>query len=242
MFYKEGIDFTNDKQMFNFLKNHFEYYTMNSWNRSQSIANNVKLYRLDLSGDWCVAWDLLNAGRYDTIKDIIRFWEEEHPGYKVVSNGRSDGYLVLTEDTASRPILPDAIAEAVDFDEYERFCEEFYGSVEENRGELVFYTELVQDFDKLCDELRDYCDALSTSKFEVIEMDKAVDRFNQEYADDLEYLGFSELSCDDAGRVDLSEITNLHCLCEAFTRIADRPGSSYELFVNEDSICYFKKL
>ena len=46
-FYKTGIDITNDKQMFNFLKNHFEYWTMNSWNRLSSVANKVKLYDLD---------------------------------------------------------------------------------------------------------------------------------------------------------------------------------------------------
>ena len=50
MFYKTGVDITNDKQMFNFLKNHFEYYTCNSWNGLRSVANNVKLYNLDLSG------------------------------------------------------------------------------------------------------------------------------------------------------------------------------------------------
>ena len=32
MFYKTGVDITNDKQMFNFLKDHFTYPTMNSWN------------------------------------------------------------------------------------------------------------------------------------------------------------------------------------------------------------------
>ena len=30
MFYKTGVDITNDRQMFEFLKGHFEYPTMNS--------------------------------------------------------------------------------------------------------------------------------------------------------------------------------------------------------------------
>ena len=31
MFYKTGVDITNEKQMFNFLKGHTTYYTANSW-------------------------------------------------------------------------------------------------------------------------------------------------------------------------------------------------------------------
>ena len=43
MFYKKGIDITNAKQMFEFLKGHYMYDTMNSWNGLKSIANNVKI-------------------------------------------------------------------------------------------------------------------------------------------------------------------------------------------------------
>ena len=43
MFYKTGVDITNDRQMFEFLKGHFEYHTMSSWNRLYSIANDVKM-------------------------------------------------------------------------------------------------------------------------------------------------------------------------------------------------------
>ena len=58
MFYKKGIDITNAKQMFKFLRGHYMYDTMNSWNGLKSIANNVKIYNLKLDGD---AW---NALRY----------------------------------------------------------------------------------------------------------------------------------------------------------------------------------
>ena len=79
MFYKKGIDITNDKQMFNFIKNHFEYYTMNSWNRLASIANNVKLHRMHLTGDWTVAYNLLVNGEYETVNDFLYCWAEDHP-------------------------------------------------------------------------------------------------------------------------------------------------------------------
>jgi hypothetical protein len=101
------------------------------------------------------------------------------------------------------------------------------------------FTKLVRDFDRLCDELRAYVDELSNLKFEVVEMEKAVEDFNNNYADDLEYLGFDELSCDGTGRVDCSEIRELDCLFEAFLRIAARPDSSYRVKCDDNSVvCY----
>ena len=75
MFYKKGIDITNDKQMFNFLKDHYTYSTMNSWNGLHSIANNVKIYKLNLSGDCYNALALLQADDYFTINMMIEDWE-----------------------------------------------------------------------------------------------------------------------------------------------------------------------
>ena len=222
MFYTKGIDITNDKQMFNFLKSHFTYWTMNSWNRLWSIANDVKLYNLKLSGDWSVALDLLDAGEYENINWMIQDWAKEHSGYEVCFNGRCGGYLVLMNNDNNSGVLPEAIDECEDYEEYKRYCKEFYGSVKANRAELVYYTKLVQDFDKLCDQLRNYCDELSNLKFEVIEMQKAVDNFNEEYADDLEILEFDYLRCDDEGIVDISEIIMLKSLHEAFLRLAKR--------------------
>ena len=95
MFYVKGIDITNDRQMFEFLKNHFQYYTMNSWNRLKSIAHNVKIYNLKLSGDSWTALALLQDDDYFEVNLMIEDWEAEHPNYKVGFNGRSGGYLVL---------------------------------------------------------------------------------------------------------------------------------------------------
>lgn len=229
MFYKTGIDITNDKQMFNFLKNHFEYYTMNSWNCLKSIANKVKLYTLGLSGDWAVALSLLETGGYDEISYMIQEWQRDHNGFEVYFNGRSGGYLILKEDDQSGHMLPDYITESVDYEEYKRYCKEFFGAVRDNRDELVFYTKVVQDFDKLCDRIRDYCDELSNIKFETIEMEKAVYEFNDLYADDLDLLGFAPLTCDENGVVDIAEIMALQCLVQAFWRVADRKKQGYTL-------------
>jgi hypothetical protein len=244
MFYKTGIDITNDKQMFNFLKNHFEYWTANSWNRLSSIANKIKLYNLDLTGDWAVAYDLLAAGEYETINDMLIAWAEQHPGFEVHFNGRSGGYLVLCNNDDNSHVLPEEITESEDYDEYKRYCKEFYGSVKANRSDLVFYTKLVQSFDRLCDELRDYCDELSHQSFEFIEMQKAVDKFNDEYADDLEYLGFDYLKMDNEGAVNVSEIFALKALADAFVRIclARCKDYSYDLdWIDKDSL-HIKKV
>lgn len=244
MFYQKGIDITNDKQMFNFLKNHFEYWTANSWNRLGSIANNVKLYNLGLSGDWGVAYDLLAAGEYEAINDMCRMWAEFHNGFEINFNGRSGGYLVLRNNDNNYHVLPEEIIEAEDYEEYKRWCREAYGSVKANRDTLVFYTKLVQDFDKLCDQLRDFCDELSHQTFEFIEMQKAVDQFNDEYADDLEYLGFDYLKMDNEGAVNVSEIFALKSLADAFIRIclAKCTEYGYDLdWIDEDSL-HIKKV
>ena len=230
MFYVKGIDITNDKQMFNFLKDHYQYYTLNSWNGLKSIANNVKVYNLKLSGDCWAVLDFLNNESYDSINSMIEDWEYEHPGYKVYFNGRSGGYLVLCNAKDNKCVLTDDVDECEDYEEYKRFCKDYYGSVKENRRDLVAMVKLVQDFDKLCDELRDYCDHLSKLDFKKEAMQEAVDTFNDYYYDDLSYLGFSELICED-GKVNIEEISQLTSLVEAFFNIANRPSLGYKVKV-----------
>lgn len=45
-FYEKKVNTKDRKEMIAFLKNHFRYDTMNSWNRSTSYANNVKNLQL----------------------------------------------------------------------------------------------------------------------------------------------------------------------------------------------------
>ena len=150
MFYKTGIDITNDKQMFNFLKEHFEYPILltSSWTRAYSIANNVKVYNLKLSGDCWTALSLLESDNFDTIRWMLADWEREHPGYEVFFNGRSNGYLVLKEQHLNEHVLPYEIVNFDTYEDYKEFCREEYGSVKATRDDLRFYTQLVRDFDK----------------------------------------------------------------------------------------------
>ena len=237
MFYVKGIDITNDRQMFEFLKNHFQYYTMNSWNRQKSIAHNVKIYNLKLSGDHWTALTFLQDDDYFTVNQMIEDWEAEHPNYKVGFNGRSGGYLVLYPAQRCDCILSADVDECESYEEYKRYCREFYGSVKANRYDLVQMVQLVQDFDKLCDEIRDYVDELSNRNFLVEAIKESVERFNEQYSDDLELLGFDELTVK-LDKVDISEISTLSCLYEAFLRVASKRDLGYRLERDGDYVYY----
>ena len=188
MFYKKNVDICNAKQMFNFLKGHYKYDTMNSWNGLKSIANNVKAYNLGLEGDWGTALQYLEEDEYFTINMMIEDWEAEHKGYEVIFNGRSGGYLVLTSRHSNGNILPDIIADN-DYEGFKEDCKYYYGGVKYYLPELREYTKLVQDFDKLCDQLRDYCNELSKRNFAEDKVVSVLDDFIWSYRDDMNYDG-----------------------------------------------------
>lgn len=218
-FQKTGIDICSAKSMFNFLNEHFRYSTMNSWNRMESIANCVKVDEMELASDPYVALRYLEAEEYFTINDMIRDWEALHPGYQVGFNGRSGGYLVLYNKGNMRSIVPDEID---GYDSYEDWKEDLkrYGyRVSDFFRMLRDTTELVRDFDKLCDELRAYTETLGFGKFEIDQMEEAVCRFNDLYGDDLDKLGYSELEMDADGKVYIGEIEQMLSLLEAFQAI-----------------------
>lgn len=235
MFYIKGIDITNDKQMFEFINNHFRYYTANSWNRGRSIAHNVKIYNLGLSGDHWTALTFLQDDDYFVVNMMIEDWETEHRGYKVGFNGRSGGYLVLY-NAAGGSAIPDTL----DYDNYEDYkadMRDYYGSVKANRNELRDFVKVVQDFDRLCDQIRDYVDELSNRNFMIEAMRESVERFNEQYSEDLEYLGFDPL-CVELDKVDCSEILQVVSLYEAFIRVASKRDLGYRIERDGDYVYY----
>ena len=237
MFYVKGVDISNDRQMFNFLKNHFQYYTMNSWNRRKSIANNVKIYNLGLSGDSWTALTFLQDDDYFEVNMMIEDWELEHPNCRVGFNGRSGGYLVLYPADSRDCILSADVDECESYEEYKRYCKEFYGSVKANHQDLIQMVQLVQEFDRLCDDIRDYVDELSNRSFIIEALKESVDKFNEEYDDDLELLGIEPLYVE-LDKVDISEISALTCLYEAFLRVANKKDLGYRIERNGDYVYY----
>lgn len=151
MFYKK-VDKQSNKEMFNFLHNHFEYYTLNCWNGLRSIANNVKVYNLPVDSS-----DALQALEEDdccTINMCIEDFEENHPGYKVGFNGRSAGYLVLYNTQNNSHALDSYSPCQYDsYEDWKKDVQEVYGSLKAYHSILKADVELVQDFDALCDEL-----------------------------------------------------------------------------------------
>lgn len=195
MFYKKGVDISSVKSMWEFLHNHPTYSTMNSWNGHRSIAHNVKLYNLNLTGDWTRVLDFLydeaDCGQLQMfIQDEITAFERANPQYRAGFNGRSGGYLVLYNKDNCRTVLPDCL----DYECYEDFKEDYTGygySVSDCMYELRETTKLVREFDKLCDRLRDLVDGYSKSNtFDQCKLEDAVERFNFAYGDDLDSLGF----------------------------------------------------
>ena len=96
--YCKPINYESREDMIGFLENHFKYWTMNSWNRNESYANNMKVYNLGLPREQeDKLWDMLSCeDAYWTIESLIEDFNYEHDfKYQAGFNGRSGGYLVL---------------------------------------------------------------------------------------------------------------------------------------------------
>jgi hypothetical protein len=242
MFYTAGVDIASPKSMWNFLKNHFTYYTMNSWNHLSTIANNVKLYNLELDGSWntalCFLLDGNDCGDLQwQLQEMISSFNIFHPGYRVYFNGRSNGYLTLCNKENNRSVLPDCVENCDTYEEFKYGCKEYGESVKDYLYELRKATELVRDFDKLCDELRDLVNEYSKMNYKESMLEYHIGRFNEEYASDLELLGFESLEVVD-GKVAISEVSTLSCLMETLLHKFDEVGFKVDI---EDNFLYVEE-
>lgn len=70
------VDLRKRAEMTRFLQDHRRYWTMNSWNRSSSYANCVKIHRLELTEEQLErAWDMLDMPEvYDSIQMLLSEW------------------------------------------------------------------------------------------------------------------------------------------------------------------------
>lgn len=98
--FESKVDLRSRKSMTDFLLNHFRYNTMNSWNRSTSYANNMKIHHLDISSE--ISDKLFEMLDVDC-EELKSSWDnliydfEMETGYTAGWNGRSGGYLVMYE-------------------------------------------------------------------------------------------------------------------------------------------------
>ena len=236
LFYKGAIDRRNGKALWTFLKEHFTYHTLNSWNGLKSIANNVKIYNLNLEGDKWLALSLLESDNYDTLNSMIYDWEAENPYYEVGFTGRSGGYLILTEKHKNTNILPDWIIDVDTYEDFKENCKDYYGSVKEALDDLNEYVDVVMSFDRLCDEIRDYVNELSLSNKDKMledELEGLVERFNENYEYDLGKLQVDELKVekDNEGYyIDTEQLNKSNALMDCFDCLVDGCGIDTTLF------------
>lgn len=153
---------------FEYIKEHYTYDVMNSWNNLESIANNVKIWNLELTSEqidkFLELLDIDSDYIYDILNILIEDFEDI-TGTQIFFNGSNGGHLVM---------IPK-------FDEYRKwknildlffddniYCyetlKEFkkdstdtaYGYTKEdinNKLEQCYY--LLKSFDLLCDLLRE---------------------------------------------------------------------------------------
>ena len=98
MFCKE-VDKRYREAVIAFLKKHFRYHTMNSWNRSTSYANCIKLHHVDKPSDinsdiWRQMLEITDWHNIlsDLLEDFARKYDFQ---WQAGINGRSGGYVVL---------------------------------------------------------------------------------------------------------------------------------------------------
>ena len=162
MKYEQTIDRTDRKAMIAFLKNHSRYYTVNSWNRSTSYANNVKIYNLGLTEEQeQVAYQLLDP-ELDTTEleleiQVLLSDFQTDTGYLIGFNGRSSGYLVLYDTAYDLKTKALQVCAGKSLDQEEDFEDEEIWPLEQ----LQERVDLVCSFDRTCDQVRDlfqsYC-------------------------------------------------------------------------------------
>lgn len=172
LMFKKNIDTSDRKAMINFLAHHFRYHTLNSWNRSTSYANNVKIYNLDVSEDVKEKMYQLLSCECEELNWIIdniinNFYMQT--GYTAGFNGRSSGYIVLYECNDEDHVF---IGRSIDM--YEDFENDWADD------ELRERVELVTKFDELCDDIisavTDFCETHHMIE-DVVTVTKPITRF-----------------------------------------------------------------
>lgn len=176
----DGLKEKTLESKFEYIKDHFTYDIMNSWNNLESIANNVKIFNLKLTREQENRFfELVNIDEeyiYDTLNYDIELFKNLGD-FNIFYNGRNGGYLVIVPDfklyNKNMNILDlffsDNIYEYNTFKEYKKeSLDSSYGydntDFNDKLEECYF---LLKSFDKLCDILRaDLIYILNNAKIE----------------------------------------------------------------------------
>lgn len=162
------VDKRSRAAMVHFLSNHFRYYTANSWNRSTSYANNVKIHRLPIPAElqemaYDIACGAVRSPDFDFIcEDEFRAFLDD-TGYFAGFNGRSSGYIVMY-DTKRKDDTNEIIALCgVPIDQNADFDDKDEWDIHRLRERVI----LVERFDQMClNILNRFIELLKESKVE----------------------------------------------------------------------------
>ena len=149
--FAKEVDLENEEAVFTFLKEHPLYFLMNSWNRLQTFAQNIKIYNLDVNSEISdKLFEILNVDSPDVqfiFNDNINNFEEENPGYTIHTNGRSSGYLILAPDQNDRGKLSDMVDTVKNYDTPNDLKDDY------DFEEFKNLAKTVMNFDKACDNI-----------------------------------------------------------------------------------------
>jgi len=149
---------------FDYVKNHFQYDVMNSWNCWTTIANNVKIYNLHFTRYeedefWSIYGDENLANEfYNLINLKLRDFENNNKDFKLYFNGRSDGYLVLKGDK----YFDEKLSDICSCENYKELLDDYKGYYDFKTAQDItkdcinYIFECVKSFDEFCDDLLNY--------------------------------------------------------------------------------------
>lgn len=151
------------QQKFDYIIEHFTYWTMNSWNGLESIANKIKIYGLPLTreqedkGLEIICDENLSNDLWAELEIYMHEFEREHKGYEICGNGRNGGYLVLCSKDHNGCAINGDIYNYATYKEYvESFmgCGYSYNTARtEARYEVEQAFDLIVAFDDTCDKM-----------------------------------------------------------------------------------------
>mgnify|MGYP001623751634 CR=1 FL=1 len=166
--YYTGLKERTLESKFEYIKEHFTYDIMNSWNALESIANNVKIWNLKLTNEQSDKFfellDVDNNYVYDSLNFTIKDFEDI-TDTDIFFNGRNGGYLVIvpkfSKYNKNMNILDLFFSDNIyDYETLKEFKKDSldtsYGYTNEDINknlEECYY--LLKSFDLLCDLLRE---------------------------------------------------------------------------------------
>lgn len=149
--FAKEVDLENEEAVFTFLKEHPLYFLMNSWNRLQIFAQNIKIYNLDVDKEISdKLFELLDVDSPDVqfiFDDNISDFKEENPGYTIHTNGRSGGYLILAPSQNDRGKLSNMVDTIKNYNTLNDLKEDY------DFEEFKDLAKTVMNFDKACDSI-----------------------------------------------------------------------------------------